>query len=703
MKKYLLDLASHHVWQLFINLLQKGSIVLFKKKARSLSVLFLSCWLPLISSYHGYSASSAEIKGSSDSEANLDIITSLSQAEQLDQKTMKSLLGLSQEQLKGIITSIELNHLNRAYNSISKAGLDTQAEYAESFGTIAEIANERNRKIKSIMVPPFETIYILDNDNADAFLAKEGRLYSRLKYGDQSVIEDFARKMSQRIISRFGSDLVGDREHWTIASAGFYRSPNAASYLGDLIAEQLDLGRAELRAHGVFTGEFGGVSDMAQRMKIVKNALFVSNPNKVKGRKVIYIDDVFVSGAHLAEHENLLKEAGAQSVHSFAIFDVASSDLTLEKALNYALVDANNPSTLIDIIKKPGTPILTRTAKFILRLSQTQLASFAAALPDQKVFEVFEAAEAENYGQHKVFHERYKQLEQIAVTRHKAMDTAKTGKPQDTKLLISDFDGTLAPALSPLSNKMAENIIRFLDEGGELAVVTMQPIVDNGISEFTLEPLRQYLISQNRNFDILSRLHLFAGGGLSYYRVVDGVVDPKDPEANVGVNLDDWSMLEAQIEKNLRALASKIYYRGSYVSLHFKDTDSLAKAQEKANEIISPFPKLVTEQQYADGKIKKSFHIKMSDTNKVIARTKILGPILRTLRSRVGKEISRSEMAVFGDKLGTTPGDNDDSGLFILGSRNYAVGKEARPGADTIYLNTCASGIEKWFEQHFSN
>ncbi len=59
-----------------------------------------------------------------------------------------------------------------------------------------------------------------------------------------------------------------------------------------------------------------------QRSKNVKNAFDVIRPEKIKGKHVLLIDDVFTTGATLRECAKALKKAGAKSVDALTVAKV---------------------------------------------------------------------------------------------------------------------------------------------------------------------------------------------------------------------------------------------------------------------------------------------------------------------------------------------------------------------------------------------
>lgn len=51
-----------------------------------------------------------------------------------------------------------------------------------------------------------------------------------------------------------------------------------------------------------------------ERYKNVKDAFKVNNPDKIKGKKILLVDDILTTGQTISECSRVLKEAGAQTV-----------------------------------------------------------------------------------------------------------------------------------------------------------------------------------------------------------------------------------------------------------------------------------------------------------------------------------------------------------------------------------------------------
>jgi ComF family protein len=61
------------------------------------------------------------------------------------------------------------------------------------------------------------------------------------------------------------------------------------------------------------------ISDVAERRANVLGAYRVTIPERVVGKRVLLVDDIFTTGATMSEAARMLKSAGAKEVHGRAV------------------------------------------------------------------------------------------------------------------------------------------------------------------------------------------------------------------------------------------------------------------------------------------------------------------------------------------------------------------------------------------------
>ena len=72
-----------------------------------------------------------------------------------------------------------------------------------------------------------------------------------------------------------------------------------------------------------------------ERLHNVKDAFLVADAGKVKGRRILIVDDVFTTGTTLNECAKTLKAAGAAAVHAVTISRALPLDGSRERTRDY--------------------------------------------------------------------------------------------------------------------------------------------------------------------------------------------------------------------------------------------------------------------------------------------------------------------------------------------------------------------------------
>src|SRR3989344_4652627 len=88
----------------------------------------------------------------------------------------------------------------------------------------------------------------------------------------------------------------------------------------ELIAKELsDNVRADILFKKFHTKSQVEVKDKEERLANIIDSFEIKNPEKIKGKKIILIDDVLTTGATMREAKKVLKQAGAKKVVGVAV------------------------------------------------------------------------------------------------------------------------------------------------------------------------------------------------------------------------------------------------------------------------------------------------------------------------------------------------------------------------------------------------
>ena len=132
---------------------------------------------------------------------------------------------------------------------------------------------------------------------------------------------------TMRFLSRFRRKRVsppdialrsqGGRENWLVVPIPLskkklrHRGYNQA----EMIARELsDNVRADIMFKKFHTKSQVEVKDKEERLANIAGSFEVRNPETIKGKKIILIDDVLTTGATMREAKKVLKSAGAKKV-----------------------------------------------------------------------------------------------------------------------------------------------------------------------------------------------------------------------------------------------------------------------------------------------------------------------------------------------------------------------------------------------------
>jgi len=128
-------------------------------------------------------------------------------------------------------------------------------------------------------------------------------------------IKQLAKPLAELIKERMWKKLeTGD---WLIVPVPL--SKNKLRHRGynqaELIAKELsDNVRADILFKKFHTKSQVEVKDKEERLANIIGSFAIKNPEKIKGKKIILIDDVLTTGATMREAKKVLKQAGAKKV-----------------------------------------------------------------------------------------------------------------------------------------------------------------------------------------------------------------------------------------------------------------------------------------------------------------------------------------------------------------------------------------------------
>ena len=144
-------------------------------------------------------------------------------------------------------------------------------------------------------------------------------------YGRRSYAQAYGRRHAMKLLETGMDDF--DVLTWVPISAArrWKRGYDQVELVAREVAVQLDRGCTRLLKKVRNTPPQSGLKDVSQRRANVLGAYIPVNPDAIRGKKVLLLDDIVTTGATASECSRVLLTAGAKEV-CFAAIAAASHD-----------------------------------------------------------------------------------------------------------------------------------------------------------------------------------------------------------------------------------------------------------------------------------------------------------------------------------------------------------------------------------------
>lgn len=217
--------------------------------------------------------------------------------------------------------------------------------------------------------------------------------YSRFKYGSKSLARRFGRELADRLLNSetFTSLLPALANPYGIViyPSPYNFVPTATFALKDYFVARYNEvaiprhGLAPLQEGKIFRSysynEDYGAMSKTERDAAISGDDFYIDVEFARGKTLIFLDDIRVTGSHEGRIRHLLNKTGlVAQAHLFLYFaqvsNSAQCDPTVENKLNYAAV--HNLLSIDNIIKNDEFLFNTRVVKYILSAELSQFITF---------------------------------------------------------------------------------------------------------------------------------------------------------------------------------------------------------------------------------------------------------------------------------------------------------------------------------------
>lgn len=210
--------------------------------------------------------------------------------------------------------------------------------------------------------------------------------YSRFKYGSKDISRKFAKEMSPKLFEWLQMGYLEEHEQVVIAPSPFMFIPAASFALKDYLIANLNpmlihngykvVQETKVFRHTGYTADYGSMTK-EQRKKMISSESFQTDSEFLRGKKVLFLDDIKITGSHQERVEEMIVRLKIDAECSFVYYaelQDSSSDPTIEDHLNYysmkCLLDLDK------IIKNEEFIFNVRNVKYILNAPHVDCVNF---------------------------------------------------------------------------------------------------------------------------------------------------------------------------------------------------------------------------------------------------------------------------------------------------------------------------------------
>lgn len=229
--------------------------------------------------------------------------------------------------------------------------------------------------------------------------------YSRLKFGCDDVARKFGHELAEKFFAAHTAELLANR--CVVIPSPYNHVKNAASVMTEHFVNRIN--HLLVRASGEhvetsiihrkvsYTNDYGFLGK-EQRRSLIDNDHFFMNRDFLKGKTLIFIDDVRITGTHEEKLVEILNREKLENDSFFLYYgDYAHRGVgcDIEGAINFAAVATIDD--YVEMAKNPRHHLIVRPIKFLLKQDEKDFRRALAQMPIEFMIKVYEGCLGEGY------------------------------------------------------------------------------------------------------------------------------------------------------------------------------------------------------------------------------------------------------------------------------------------------------------------
>lgn len=229
------------------------------------------------------------------------------------------------------------------------------------------------------------------------------KMYSRLKFGSDQAARFMGHQLATEFFFAHGDKLLANE--CVVISSPYNHLPNAATVMTkhfiDRLNELLVFAQGKHVEYTVvhrkvsYTADYGFLSK-EKRRGLIDNDSFYLNRDFIKGKMLIFVDDVKITGTHEEKLIEVLERDGVPNDAMFLYFaNYNGGQADIEAALNFAAVQSMED--FVALTKEPNHHVIIRPIKYMLSRELEELKATLPKFADDMIFDMYYGCLAEGY------------------------------------------------------------------------------------------------------------------------------------------------------------------------------------------------------------------------------------------------------------------------------------------------------------------
>lgn len=230
--------------------------------------------------------------------------------------------------------------------------------------------------------------------------------YSKLKYGSDIVAKQFGYELADKFWEFHSTDLLANR--CVVIPSPYNHVKNAASIMTEHFVDRINhllvmnngnhVETSIIHRKVSYTNDYGRLS-MADRQKLISQDSFYMNRKFLKGKTLIFLDDVRITGTHEHKLVEILKKERMENDCFFLYYATylnGGSGCDIEAWLNTAGIQ--NSTEYVALTQEPNHHLIVRPVKYMLRMQPLDFERLLQRIPsDNFKMKFYHACIGEGY------------------------------------------------------------------------------------------------------------------------------------------------------------------------------------------------------------------------------------------------------------------------------------------------------------------